>query len=181
MNRASFFLASALLISLTGCAVPMSGQYARTATPLGAVQDWRMPLYREPGRIELKMRLLKEHRFHLALETPNERIQAPVQLLFTGDQRTKHLTASVRYSTEVDVFAFKYFSKTLPQDQDLDVRIEWDAEKRTSVSIGGETIQVSPHTAFGTLHVVSEQGSVEIKEIKYSKLNEARESAMGAK
>ena len=181
MKPLLLILTSCIFVTLAGCVTPNTGTYPVLNTNLGEIQDWRMRLFREPGRIDVKMRLVKGTYLRVALETPNEREKAPIQLLFTGCDCSNDLDASLRYSTESDVFAFKYFSKALDRNKDVTVRIEWDEEMRTWVSIGDETIQVKPHLFFGTLHVTTENGSVQMTELGYSKLAEVRERAKGVK
>ena len=181
MKRFSLLLASGLLLSLSACAIPTTGTYPSPTATIGEIKDWRMPVYREPGRIDMKLRLVDGNKFRVSLEAANEGIQAPLQLAFTGCDCSVSLTASVRYSTEANVFTHKYFSKELDRHDDLDVRIEWDGEMHISTSLDGETLQVMPYTSFATLRLLTESGTIVVKELNYSKINEAHASAKGVK
>ncbi|WMW80913.1 hypothetical protein RF679_01200 [Undibacterium cyanobacteriorum] len=180
MKRLSLIAASSMCVLLAGCVVPMTGTYPAPNTQLGEVQDWRMPLYREPGRIDVKLRVVKGSSTQVALETNNEVEQAPIQVLFGGSSSSNKLESSVRYSTESGVFAFKYFGKTLDRNSDVNLRIEWDENMRVSVTVDGEVLQVKPHTSFGKLRLFSKTGSIEVKEVKYEKMADAAENKMGA-
>jgi len=181
MKRLSIIFASSIFLLLGGCATPNTGTYPTLNTSLGEIQDWRMQLYREPGRIDIKMRVVKGNSIRVALETANESEQAPVQLFFAGYDCSSDLDASLRYSTERGVFAYKYFGKPVDRNKDVTLRIEWDEEMRTSVSVDGEMLQVKPHRSFGTLHLITNDGYVAVKELKYSKLTELRGRTVGVK
>lgn len=178
-SRLKSFSLVVLVCSLSACATFTSVTYPPLNTSIGDVKDWRMPLYREPGRIELKMRFASATTARVALETANEIEQAPVHLLFSGTDCSKNPDISVRYSIGNGVFGYKHFKVPLGWGSDVLINIEWDEKAHTTISINGEKVSVQPYIPFRTLHILGDGATTHIKELGYAKLIGLQPSKQG--
>lgn len=179
-SRLLILLLIALASVLSACTTTASGNYPPLNTGIGEVKDWRMPLYREPGRIDLKMRLAFATTTRVALETANEIEQAPVHLYFSGTECSKNPDVTVRYSIASGVFGYKHFKAPLDWQSDVNISIHWDENAQTSISINGEKVSVQPYIPFKTLHILGGSGVAHVKELEYTKLTESLPSKQGA-
>ncbi|MBI3711371.1 MAG: hypothetical protein HY253_00170 [Burkholderiales bacterium] len=170
----------ALASVLSACATTTSGNYPPLNASIGDVKDWRMSLYRESGRIDIKMRLAFATTTRIALETANEIEQAPVHLSFSGTDCSKNPDVSVRYSIASGVFGYKHFKAPLDWQSDVNISIQWDENTQTSISINGEKVSVQPYIPFKTLHILGGSGVAHVKELEYTKLTESLPSKQGA-
>lgn len=180
MNGRLLFLPLFALVSVLSACTATSGIYPPLNTSIGEVKDWRMPLYREPGRIDLKIRLTFATATGITLETANEIEQAPVHLSFSGTECSKNPDVLVRYSIASGVFGYKHFKTPLDWQSDVNISIRWDENAQTFISINGEKVSIQPYIPFRTLHILGGRGVAHVKELEYTKLTEALPMKQGA-
>lgn len=161
-----------LVLALSACATSTSGSYPLTNTAIGETKEWRMPLYREPGHIALKLQLVRGSTTSIALQTANEIEQAPVYVFFSGSDCSNNPDVYVRYSFGNNDYRYKHFKSLLSWESEVNVNLDWDEKGQTSISLNGEKISVQPNNSFRTLHIRS-GGVVNIKELAYTKLDES--------
>jgi hypothetical protein len=100
-------------------------------------------------------------------------------LYFKGGDCSKGPDVSVRYSVSSGVFAYKHFQVPLLWQNDVSISIRWDDKGEISISVDGERVNVKPYTGFRKLHIWSNGGAVNIKQLSYTKLNESRPTTQG--
>lgn len=162
-------LASSLL---SACVGPSYNSYPPTNTTIGETKEWRMPLYREPGHIALKLQFVRGSTTSIALQTANEIEQAPVHVFFLGSDCSQNPDVYVRYSFGNNDYRYKHFKSPLAWEAEVNVNLDWDEKGKTFISLNGEKISVQPNNSFRTLHIRS-GGGVNIKELAYTKLDES--------
>lgn len=158
------------LCLLTACVGNAPASYPPINKTIVDTKEWRMPLNREPGRVQLKLHFANKDVSAIALLPAREYGEGPIRLVFSGGECSAGPEAYIKFYTSPTESFFKYFRAPLQWGSDIDVSIEWDKNTLTSIVINGEKIDVPAYIPFETLRFTSHHASTKIKEVTYAPL-----------
>ena len=158
----------ALLFLLVSCTSVPYGPYSAGPHPLGEVKEWNMRLFPEPGRIELEAELQHGSDLVILLGAKNRDYIEPVRIVFSDEKCDTGHQIRVTYYVNRTEKLFKYFDTINVWGNDSLVTIEWDNDRRFSVTINGETMRAKTFVKFDSFEIKNE-GGVKIKNLQYIK------------
>lgn len=165
------FIGRALLFAplclLAACANLTPASYPPINTSIAETKEWRMPLHREPGRVQLKLLIPRHGLTQIALLPAQKWGEGPIRISFSGYECSAGPEAHIKFYTSNTESHFKYFRAPLEWDNEVVLAIDWDKNEQTSITLNNETITVQAYIAFDEIQVSNNKETIKIKELQY--------------
>lgn len=155
------------LFLMTACVTTEYGPYTTDKNPIGETRDWKMALFPEPGQLSFTMKLAYASSANIALTSGAWTKTADI-IVSSTECLGGHQVGIQYFTNDTDSY-FKYFKLPASSEESFNILIAWQDDKKLSVSLNAETIELPMYKAIEKAEVSSHKGSVIIENVQYIK------------